>query len=115
LAAGLPVITPDLVSYRLFFEKHPVGATYSNMKDLMEKIPLVLKIRAIQKDFAFDTQTKDVETFYVDCINRNEFMRSKDNFLEFKLIYQKNIHNWLAFLRAMSKKKLLNTLNIPLR
>ncbi|MGE5343235.1 MAG: glycosyltransferase [Candidatus Omnitrophota bacterium] len=46
MAAGLPVVTADIQSYRRFFSEHPTGFVYQNEEEIIEKLPQLLEKNA---------------------------------------------------------------------
>jgi len=68
LAAGLPVITSDIKSYRRFFEKNPVGFCFNDVEEIISGLPALLK----QKEsidfskylFTYENQIDGVIDFY---------------------------------------------------
>jgi glycosyltransferase involved in cell wall biosynthesis len=107
LAAGLPVVAPDLTSYRIFFETHPFGFVYKDREDLLRKIPDACRIRAIDRTFLFDEQVEDVERFYRNCLVRHAATgREADR--PFREFYRRNVEKWLTFLRILKKRGIRN-------
>lgn len=104
LAAGLPVLTPDLVSYERFFQEHGWGVTYKDTKDLLRKLPAALAMQHPGKRFLFEQQVGPLEKFYRNCIARHEYRIGRPDFLAFIQAYCSNIHRWLAFLGTLKNR-----------
>ncbi len=76
LAAGLPVAAADITSYRDFFQKNPVGITFSSIEDFHSKIDNLLKIKSEMKgkkiEFTYENEIEKVEEFYFKILNKQK-------------------------------------------
>ncbi|MEW6443349.1 MAG: glycosyltransferase [bacterium] len=110
LAAGLPVVAPDLVSYRIFFETYPFGCVFGGTEDLFRRIPEVSRIRAIDRTFLFDGQVADVERFYASCLLRHAVDKEgrEEVGQRFRAFYRRNVQRWMTFLRGLKRRGIRN-------
>ncbi|MCB2184814.1 MAG: glycosyltransferase [Deltaproteobacteria bacterium] len=72
LAAGLPVVTSPLVSYRDFFSQNPVGFTFREPQEIAERWPELTSLAA-ETDFSayvftYEDQIPRLEQFYYDLL-----------------------------------------------
>lgn len=85
-AAGLPVATADITSYRDYFQSHPVGVTFKSVPELISKVPYLLKLKDNidfkKLVFTYDQEIHKVVDYYHQVIERNK-TREKD--LELKV------------------------------
>jgi glycosyltransferase involved in cell wall biosynthesis len=72
LAAGLPVVASDLQSYRDYFAANPVGFTYSDARDLLERLPGLLAATRGQDLSAhartYESEIHRLEEFYFSLL-----------------------------------------------
>ncbi len=74
LAAGLPVLTSSLKSYNDFFNEYPVGLSFENIDDIIEKIPQLLenskKIDYTKYIFTYESQVPLLEELYLRVLEQ---------------------------------------------
>ncbi|MDD3050185.1 MAG: glycosyltransferase [Candidatus Cloacimonetes bacterium] len=110
LAAGLPVATADLKSYQDFFRENPVGLTFENIEDFVNKIPQLFEIKnRLVKEKPVFTYEKEIDTlieYYRKVISRFKTSRIiNENEVNRKALSQKAKHDGIL---SNSIKKLLN-------
>ncbi len=73
LAAGLPVLTSNLRSYKDYFAKNSVGMTFRNAEEILGHVPKLRKM-ATQIDWAssfhtYEDKIGNLETFYQEVLS----------------------------------------------
>lgn len=76
LAAGLPVATADIQSYRDYFSEQNVGLTFKSITDLKNKITDLKNLSDVVKQgnfvFTYEKEIEKVEKFYREIINNKK-------------------------------------------
>lgn len=75
-AAGLPVATADITSYRDYFKSHPVGITFKSVPELLSQVPYLLRLKDNidfkKLVFTYDQEIHKVVDYYYQVIERNQ-------------------------------------------
>ena len=73
LAAGLPVITSPLKSYKHYFQQNKVGITFNSVQDIIENIDYLKKIAKsvdfTKQVYTFESEIHRLEDFYIELLN----------------------------------------------
>jgi hypothetical protein len=106
LAAGLPVITSDVKSYRDYFAVNPVGSVFENFENIIEKLKsLILSCKnkkLVNFALSYENEIYKLEKFYFEVIN--EFNK-KNNIPSNILLLNKFYKNKYDFFDNVNKPK----------
>lgn len=107
LAAGLPVFTSDVESYRIYFSSHPYGMIFYDAVDLKQKLPLMEMIKKqtdfSQLVFSYEDQSDRIIEYYEQVIK--EFGRkSKTEQKDISSGIKKKKVLYLAFIEPKYKQ-----------
>ncbi len=82
LAAGLPVATADIISYRDFFSNYPVGVTFKSIEELVSKSDELNEIKKNFKKeklvFTYENEIERLEEFYRVVISSKKSKASRN-------------------------------------
>jgi tetratricopeptide (TPR) repeat protein len=82
LAAGLPVVASDLVSYNDFFAENPVGFTFNNADDIingldqLRELPSRMDLRQYYK--TYEGEILKMENFYMEVLGEGTSQNVED-------------------------------------